>query len=81
MHIISTIFLVIRFPFLILILTFFLFQLPELISSISEYARKMSKETTEPTCDQTCNVDFATEDDVPEILEFLKIHFFKVIFY
>lgn len=38
----------------------------------------MSKETSQPECDQTCNVDFITEDDVPDVIAFLKTHFFKV---
>jgi len=37
----------------------------------------MSTDTTKTECDQTFNVDFITEDDVPEVIDFLKIHFFK----
>lgn len=66
------------FSTILLTIVFFKFQLPELIS-ISQYARNMSTEATPTECDQTCNVDFATDDDVPEIIDFLKTYFFKVI--
>lgn len=59
----------------------FQLQLPGELLPISQYGTNMSAETTETECDQTCNVDFATEDDIPEIVDFLKIYFFKVIYF
>lgn len=53
-------------------------QLPDLVS-ISQYARNMTTDTAKVETDQTCNIDLVTEDDIPEIIDFLKTYFFKVI--
>ncbi|XP_037035334.1 dopamine N-acetyltransferase isoform X2 [Bradysia coprophila] len=37
----------------------------------------MTTDTAREECDQTCDISFVTEDDIPEIIDFLKTYFFK----